>query len=97
MRARDGARALGLADEIGSIEAGKRADLILVNLDRLHTTPHPDLVSTIVYAAQSSDVEMVWIDGRRVLDQGRLTTMNEREVIQSAQTEAAQLAVVVGQ
>src|SRR5207248_8738821 len=53
----DGARALGLADEIGSIEAGKRADLILLNLDKLHTTPHPDLVSTIVYAAESSDVE----------------------------------------
>ncbi|MFL6275614.1 MAG: 5'-deoxyadenosine deaminase [Blastocatellia bacterium] len=91
MATMDGARALGLADEIGSIEAGKRADLILVNLDRLHTTPHPDLVSTIVYAAQSSDVEMVWIDGRRVLDGGRLTTMDEREVIEAAHNEAARL------
>ncbi|HKQ06772.1 MAG TPA: 5'-deoxyadenosine deaminase [Blastocatellia bacterium] len=97
MATTDGARALGLADEIGSIEAGKRADLILLNLDRPHTTPRPDVVSTIVYAAQSSDVEMVWIDGRRVLDGGRLTTMDEREVIQSAQAEAARLASVVGQ
>jgi 5-methylthioadenosine/S-adenosylhomocysteine deaminase len=92
-----GARALGLADEIGSIEAGKRADLILLNLDRLHTTPQPDIVSTIVYAAQSSDVQTVWIDGRCVLREGRLTTMDEREVMQNARTEAAKLASVVGQ
>ncbi len=91
----DGARALGLADEIGSIEAGKRADLILLNLDKLHTTPCPDVVSTIVYAAQSTDVETVWIDGRAVLRDGRLTTMNEREVIESAQTEVERLAGVV--
>src|SRR5262249_48091877 len=59
----DGARALGLADEIGSIETGKRADMILLNLDQLHTTPRPDVISTIVYAAESRDVEMVLIDG----------------------------------
>ncbi|MEN3335923.1 MAG: 5-methylthioadenosine/S-adenosylhomocysteine deaminase [Blastocatellia bacterium] len=92
----DGARALGLADEIGSIEAGKRADLVLLNLDKLHTTPRPDVVSTIVYAAESSDIETVWIDGRLVLRDGRLTTMDEREVIQHAQTEVARLASVVG-
>ena len=96
MATTDGARALGLADEIGSVEAGKRADLILLNLDRLHMTPQPDVVSTIVYAAQSSDVETVWIDGRCVLRDGRLTTMNEREVIQSARTEAETLAAAVG-
>ncbi|HKP10498.1 MAG TPA: amidohydrolase family protein, partial [Blastocatellia bacterium] len=90
-----GARALGLADEIGSIEAGKRADLILLNLDRPHTTPRPDVVSTIVYAAQPADVEAVWIDGRVVLRDGRLTTMDEREVIQSAQTESAKLAAAI--
>jgi len=93
----DGARALGLADEIGSIEAGKRADLILLNLDTLHTSPRPDVISTIIYAAQSSDVERVWIDGRAVLSDGRLTTMNEHEVIAAAVTEAKKLAAQVGQ
>ncbi len=87
----DGARAMGLADEVGSIEAGKRADLVLLNLDQLHTTPHPDVVSTIVYAAQSTDVETVWIDGRAVFRDGRLTTMDEREVIRAARDEAARL------
>ncbi|HJQ27581.1 MAG TPA: 5'-deoxyadenosine deaminase [Blastocatellia bacterium] len=96
MATMDGARALGLADEIGSIETGKRADLVLLNLDRLHTTPQPDVVSTIVYAAQASDVESVWIDGRRVLGDGRLMTMNECEVIQNARTEAETLAAVIG-
>lgn len=92
----DGARALGLADEIGSIEAGKRADLVLLNLDKLHATPRPEVVSTIVYAAESSDVQTVWIDGRIVLRDGALTTMDEREVIQNAQTEAERLTAVVG-
>jgi 5-methylthioadenosine/S-adenosylhomocysteine deaminase len=91
----DGARALGLGDEIGSIETGKRADLILLNLDRLHLTPRPDVVSTIVYAAQSSDVETVLIDGRVLLHDGRLTMMDEREVMQTARAEAAQIAAVV--
>ena len=87
----DGARALGLADEIGSIEAGKRADLVLLNLDKPHATPQPDVVSTVVYAAQSSDVEAVWIDGRAVLRDGRLTTMDEHEVIAAAHGEAARI------
>ena len=93
----DGARALGLADEIGSIEVGKRADLILLNLDQLHTTPSPDVVSTIVYAAQSTDVERVWIDGRVVLRDGRLTTMDEREVIAAAHREMARISAQLGQ
>lgn len=59
----DGARALGLEDQIGSIEVGKRADLQLINLDTPHTTPHPDPISTIVYAAETSNVETVIIDG----------------------------------
>jgi 5-methylthioadenosine/S-adenosylhomocysteine deaminase len=92
----DGARALGLADEIGSIEAGKRADLVLLNLDKLHTTPRPDVVSTIVYAAQPGDVETVWIDGRIVLRDGRLTTMNEGEVIEAAHNEAARITAPIG-
>jgi 5-methylthioadenosine/S-adenosylhomocysteine deaminase len=84
----DGARALGLQDEIGSIEVGKRADLILLNLNRSHTTPCPDIVSTIVYAAESSEVETVIIDGKVVAREWRLTTMDEREVMREARQQA---------
>jgi 5-methylthioadenosine/S-adenosylhomocysteine deaminase len=80
----DGARALGMGKEIGSIEVGKRADLVLVNLDSLHTTPHPDPVSTIVYAAEVSDVETVLIDGEVVMRAGALTTLDEQTIVREA-------------
>ena len=80
----DAARALGLENEIGSIEIGKCADLALLNLEALHTTPHPDPVSAIVYAAEASDVETVIIDGRVVMRNGELTTLDEPEVVRVA-------------
>ena len=86
------ARALGLADQIGSVEVGKRADLQLVNLSRLHTTPLPDPISTIVYAAEASDVEMVIIDGRVVMRDGELLTLNEQDVIAEARGQSQRLA-----
>ena len=96
MATADGARALGLAGEIGSLEAGKRADLSLVSLDRLHTTPCPDVVSTLVYAAQPGDVRAVLIDGHLVLRGGELTTLDEREVIAEATKEARELFTRAG-
>ncbi len=84
----NGARALGLADQIGSVEVGKRADLQLINLNRLHTTPHPDPISTIVYAAEASDVDAVIIDGRIVMQERRLLTFNEEETLTQAREQA---------
>ena len=87
----DGARALGLAAEVGSLEAGKRADVTLVDLSRLHLTPRPDVVSSLVYAATPADVRTVVIDGRVVLRDGELLTLDEREVRREAEAEAASL------
>ena len=87
----DGARALGLADEIGSIEVGKRADVIVVDLNRLHAAPETDVVSSVVYSAQSSDVRTTIIDGRVVMRDGELKTMNETDVIADANREAKAL------
>ncbi|HEX5707523.1 MAG TPA: 5'-deoxyadenosine deaminase, partial [Pyrinomonadaceae bacterium] len=87
-----GARALGLADEIGTLETGKRADVTIIDLRRPHLTPHPDPVSTIVYAAQTSDVRTVLVDGRVLLRDGELTTLNESEVLAEAVAEADALA-----
>jgi 5-methylthioadenosine/S-adenosylhomocysteine deaminase len=77
----EGAKAIGLESETGSIELGKKADLTLLNLNQLHSMPQPDLISTIVYSAQASDVETVLIDGQVVLRKGQLTTLNEAEII----------------
>lgn len=87
----DGARALGLDDSIGSIEPGKRADLQLINLECLHTTPHPDPVSAIVYAADRSNVESVIVAGRFLMRDGMLTTMDESQVIERGRSEARKL------
>ena len=87
----DGARALGLGGEVGSIEVGKRADMILINLDGLHMTPRPDLVSSIVYAAEAGDVDTTIIDGRVVMRERALTTLDERAVIQQARDESARM------
>jgi 5-methylthioadenosine/S-adenosylhomocysteine deaminase len=91
----DGARALGLGQEIGSIEVGKRADLVLLNLDRPHTTPSPDLISTIVYSAEAGDVDTVIIDGRVVMRERRLTTIDEGSVLAKAREEASRLHALV--
>ncbi len=76
----EGARALGLEREIGSIEEGKRADLIILDVDRLHLTPRPDIVSSVVYAAERNDIETVLINGRIVLQERHLTMMDEAEI-----------------
>jgi 5-methylthioadenosine/S-adenosylhomocysteine deaminase len=86
-----GARALGLSETIGSVEVGKQADLILINLDNLHSAPAPDVVSAIVYSAQTSDVETVLIAGQIVVRDGRPTTLDAGEVILSARAEADRL------
>jgi len=66
------ARALGLADRIGSIEPGKQADLIAVDLSRLETQPCYDPVSQLVYCVGREHVEHAWVDGRQVLAERRL-------------------------
>src|SRR5436309_1208374 len=63
----DGARALGLENEIGSLEVGKRADVIVVDLNQLHSSPKQDVISSLVYSAQPSDVRVTIIDGRVVM------------------------------
>ena len=87
----DGARALGLDAEIGSIEVGKRADLALVRLDRLHATPVEDVVSAVVYSAQPDDVDTVLIDGEFVLRDGKLLTIDEKDTVVTAGLEAGKL------
>jgi 5-methylthioadenosine/S-adenosylhomocysteine deaminase len=92
----DGARALGLEKEIGSLEAGKRADVIVVSLDQLHSTPQRDTVSALVYSAVASDVRATIIDGQVLMRDGELLSMNEASVIEEANREASALAQRAG-
>jgi 5-methylthioadenosine/S-adenosylhomocysteine deaminase len=78
-----GARAIGLADQIGSLEIGKQADIQILDLEMIHTLPHPDPISTIVFAAQPQNVETVIIDGRIVMRDRRLLTLNEATLTRS--------------
>jgi cytosine/adenosine deaminase-related metal-dependent hydrolase len=88
-----GAEALGLAGEIGSIEAGKRADLVLFDLDTPEWRPLLNPLNNLVYAATGASVKTVLIDGRVVLDAGRVTTVDERAIYDRVEALArAQIA-----
>jgi cytosine/adenosine deaminase-related metal-dependent hydrolase len=87
----NGARALGLEQEIGSLEAGKKADLVVIGLNRLHTTPSPNPISSLVYAATGAEVDTVVVDGRIVVEHGQLLTMDENEVMEQAHQHAGAL------
>lgn len=88
----DGAKAMGLDQEIGSLEVGKRADVIVVNVTSLHATPSArDLASAIVYSAQPEDVQTVIIDGQLVMRDRQLLTLNETEVRTEANEQAREL------
>ncbi len=86
-----GATALGLGASIGSLEVGKRADVIAVDIRTLHATPTASPWSAIAYAAQSRDVRHVAVDGRLVVRDGALLTMDVTKVIAAARKAAARL------
>jgi 5-methylthioadenosine/S-adenosylhomocysteine deaminase len=92
----DGARALGMDAIIGSLEVGKRADIAVVTLDCVHNVPHFNLspentFSQLVYAAKAHDVQHVMIDGRWVMRDGTLLTLDEVQVRAEAQRIASQV------
>jgi cytosine/adenosine deaminase-related metal-dependent hydrolase len=90
MATRLGAEALLLGDAVGSIEPGKRADLTLYDLDTPEWRPLLNPVNNLVYAATGASVRTVLIDGRVVLDEGRLTTLDERALYERAEALARQ-------
>ena len=87
----DGARAMGLDREIGTLEAGKRADVAVVSMGGLHATPAAELISALVYSAQASDVDTVVIDGKLVMRDRKLLTVDEAETVDVANAEAKKL------
>ncbi|HJT90310.1 MAG TPA: amidohydrolase family protein, partial [Bryobacteraceae bacterium] len=87
-----GARVLGMEKEIGSLEDRKRADVITVRLDRANAVPVYDPVSQMVYALKADDVRDVMVNGRVVVRDGRILTLDERQILLKANAYRAQVA-----
>lgn len=81
----NGARGLQLEDRIGSLEVGKKADLVLHDLDRPEWRPLVNVVDQLVWSADGRGVHSVWVDGRRVVDNYRCTTLDEEALYAAAQ------------
>ena len=88
----NGARAMGLEDQIGSLEVGKKADFILIDMDKPHLTPAWDPVSTIVYAAHGSDVDTVVIGGKLVMRGRQVLSLDEKSIVQDARRRYLEVA-----
>jgi 5-methylthioadenosine/S-adenosylhomocysteine deaminase len=87
----DGAKALGLETAIGSLEVGKKADIILVDLSKPHLRPLHDVYATLVYSARGADVDTVIVDGKVLMENRRVKTLDEETVMEKAERSAADL------
>ena len=92
----DGAKALHMEKEIGSLEKGKKADLILISLDEPNAVPMYDVYAQLAYALKASDVETVIIGGRIVMRDRKLLTVNEQEAIAKAHEYKKKIAASLG-
>ena len=92
MATREGAQAIGLAHELGSIELGKLADFIIVDRAGPHLASAPDPFSALVYSGRPSDVRTTVVDGEILVDDFQLGRDDEVEIATSARYEAAALA-----
>jgi 5-methylthioadenosine/S-adenosylhomocysteine deaminase len=84
MATRWGAEVIGIGNKVGSIEKGKIADIIVINMSKPHLSPLYNAYSHIVYAAMASDVETVMVNGKIVVDETHLTTADEAEILHKA-------------
>lgn len=87
----DGAKALGLEKTVGSLEVGKKADIILIDFRKPHLTPIHDPYANIVYSARGSDADTVIVNGKLLMEGRKVKTLDEQEVMQKAQRTASNL------
>jgi 5-methylthioadenosine/S-adenosylhomocysteine deaminase len=92
----EGAKALHMEKEIGSLEVGKKADLILISLNEPHAVPMYDVYSQVAYSLKASDVETVIVGGRVVMRDRELLTVNEQEAITKAREYGKAIAASLG-
>ncbi|MEM3638158.1 MAG: amidohydrolase [Conexivisphaerales archaeon] len=87
----NGASALGLQKEVGSLEVGKRADIAIIDINNEHSTPSFDPVSTLVYTSSGSDVDTLIVDGRVIMKRRKVLTLDEPMIIEEAAKVAVEL------
>lgn len=85
------AKLLGIDHEVGTLETGKQADLILINLDKPHLQPVHNIASLIAYGAQGGDVDTVFVNGRMMMRRRELLTLSWEEIKKQAAKRAARL------
>src|SRR5690606_10558489 len=87
----EGAKLLGIDDRVGTLEAGKQADLILIDLQKPHLQPLHDPYALIAYSAAGADVDTVIIDGRVVMRRRELMTIDEEELFRQVEKRVPRL------
>lgn len=76
----NGAKALQWHNEIGSIEVGKRADMILIDMDKPHLYPQHNIISSLAYSVQASDVDTVIVDGKIIMEKREIKTLDVEKI-----------------
>jgi cytosine/adenosine deaminase-related metal-dependent hydrolase len=92
----NGAKAMGIAPEVGSIETGKRADFIIINTDAPHLTPVWNPVATVVFGTQGSDVDTVVVDGQILMKERKVLTMDEGVILEDVRKRYSDVAQRAG-
>jgi 5-methylthioadenosine/S-adenosylhomocysteine deaminase len=92
----NGAKALGLDSEIGSLEAGKKADIIITDFDQAHLYPIIDPVANLVHNGLGSDVKTVFVDGQKLIEEGKHVYFDEPELLQDVQARTLSLWEKIG-
>ncbi|MES2624341.1 MAG: TRZ/ATZ family hydrolase [Pseudomonadota bacterium] len=87
----NGARAMGMEEKLGTLEAGKLADLIAIDLDKPNTQPVYNVISTLAYSANSSQVSHVWVHGELLVEAGELVRMNKDQLLTSTREWGKQI------
>ncbi|WP_313756096.1 amidohydrolase [Tissierella sp.] len=87
----NGAEALGWSKEIGSIEVGKKADILLIDIDKPHLYPHHNIISSLAYSVQASDVDTVIVEGKIIMEKREVKTLDVEEIKFMAEKHAKDL------
>ena len=87
----NGAKAIGMEKEIGSLEVGKKADIIIINMRKPEWYPNYSEVQNLVYSAAGDSVDTVFIDGKLIMENRKVLTVNEDEVLDRCQELAEQI------